>query len=178
MTLPSAPEGILAELDGVFAHFDPGVLERLAQGVDSAQRLVCAGRGRSGLVAAALAVRLVHLGVDAHVAGEATQPAVRRGDLLIGISRTGRTAITVHQAERARAAGAAVAAITARDDGPLPALADDVVVLPVTAVASRQHAGSLFEQAAMIAADSLCVALQRARGLTDDDLSSRHDNLQ
>jgi 6-phospho-3-hexuloisomerase len=174
----SAPQRILAELDSVFARSELGRLDELAQRVDGARRLVCAGQGRSGLVAAALAVRLVHLGFEAHVAGAATQPAIGGGDLIIGISRTGRTAITLHQAQRALAAGASIAAITGRDDGPLPALADVVVVLPVAAVDSSQHAGSLFEQAALIAADSLTAALQRARGLTDADLAARHDNLQ
>lgn len=172
----TAPQRILAELDGVFAGFRGEPLDELAGQVGRARRVVCAGQGRSGLVAAALAVRLVHLGVAAHVAGEATQPAIGGGDLLIAVSRSGGTAVTVYQAERARATGAGVAAISARGDGPLPALADVVAILPE--VDSLQHGGSLFEQAALIAVDSLCGALQRARGLADADLAARHDNLQ
>ena len=89
---------------------------------------------------------------------------------------SGTTAITLHQAERARAAGAAVTAVIARPGSPLEAVADPVVILPATD--TRQHGGSLFEQAALIAADAVAGALQAARGLSDADLAARHDNLQ
>jgi 6-phospho-3-hexuloisomerase len=170
------PAAILAELQAVFARLDDAPLRALAAAVERAAVVVCAGQGRSGLVAAAFAVRLGHLGVDARVAGEASQPAVGRGDLVIALSRSGATAITLHQAKRARAAGAAVAAVTARRSSPLNACADPVVLLDATD--SRQHAGSLFEQAALIAADAVAGALQTARGLSDADLAARHDNLQ
>src|SRR5919109_4098614 len=112
------PAGILDELQAVFARLDEEPLRALAVAVDRAARVVCAGQGRSGLVAAAFAVRLGHLGVDAYVAGEPSQPPVGRGDLLVAFSRSGATVVTCHQAERARAAGAGVAVITARADGP------------------------------------------------------------
>ena len=172
----SGPARILGELEGVFARLGPAPLEALARRIDAASRVVCAGQGRSGLVAAAFAVRLGHLGVDAYVAGEPSQPPVGRGDLLVAFSRSGATVVTCHQAERARAAGAGVAVITARADGPLAVDADPLVVLP--AAESRQHAGSLFEQAALIATDALAAAVQASRGLSDDALAARHDNLQ
>jgi 6-phospho-3-hexuloisomerase len=170
------PARILAELERVFACLEPAPLDALARRIDTARRIVCAGQGRSGLIAAAFAVRLGHLGVDAHVAGEPSQPPVGPGDLLIAFSRSGETSVTRHQAERALTAGAGVAVITARDDGALARGADPLVVLP--AVESRQHAGSLFEQAALIACDALAATLQAARGLSDDALAARHDNLQ
>jgi 6-phospho-3-hexuloisomerase len=170
------PAVILDELQAVFAQLEEAPLRALAGAVDRAARVVCAGQGRSGLVAAAFAVRLGHLGVDARVAGEASQPAVGRGDLLIALSRGGATAITLHRAERARNAGAVVAAVTARTGSPLEAGADLAVILPATD--SLQYGGSLFEQAALIVADAVAGALQAARGLSDADLAARHDNLQ
>jgi 6-phospho-3-hexuloisomerase len=170
------PHLILAELSGVFAHLGPGEIDELARRIPRAGRVVCAGQGRSGLVAAALAVRLLHLGADAHVAGEATCPAVGASDLLIALSRSGTTAITVHQARRAREAGARVAAITVHADSPLADLANLTIAVPEST--SRQHAGSLFEQAALVIADSLSVTLQTATEQDDAMLSARHDNLQ
>ena len=170
------PQLILAELSGVFAHVGLGEIDELARCIPRAGRVVCAGQGRSGLVAAALAVRLVHLGTDAHLAGEATCPAIGASDLLIALSRSGTTAITVHQASRARAAGARVAAITVHADSPLADLADLTIAVPE--LTSRQHAGSLFEQTALVIADSLSVTLQTATGQDDATLSARHDNLQ
>lgn len=173
---PHGPQLILAELSAVFTRVDPGEIDELARGIARDGRVVCAGQGRSGLVAAALAVRLLHLGADAHVAGEATCPAIGEPDLLIAVSRSGTTAVTVHQARRARDADARVAAITVHADSPLADLADLTIVVPDST--SRQHAGSLFEQAALVIADSVSATLQTITGQDDATLSSRHDNLQ
>jgi 6-phospho-3-hexuloisomerase len=166
----------VAELEEVFGAVEATTLDALARRIEAAGRVVCAGQGRSGLIAAAFAVRLGHLGVDVHVAGEPSQPAVGPGDLLIAFSRSGRTGVTRHQAQRAVAAGAGVAVITARGDRALAAAADPVVVLPTAD--SRQHAASLFEQAALIATDAVAAELQMMRGLCDEALAARHDNLQ
>jgi 6-phospho-3-hexuloisomerase len=173
---PHGPQLILAELTGVFARVQPGQIDELARSIRRAGRVVCAGQGRSGLVAAALAVRLLHLGADAHVAGEATCPAIGEPDLLIALSRSGTTGVTVHQARRARAARAQVAVITVHPDSPLGDLAELTIAVPDST--SRQHAGSLFEQAALVIADSVSATLQTVTGQDDATLSSRHDNLQ
>jgi len=169
---------ILAELSAVFAHLDVRPLGELAQMVLDARRVVCTGQGRSGLIASALAVRLVHLGRDAHVAGEATVPALGCGDLLIAFSKSGTTATTAHQVVRAQHTGARVAVITGRTGADLAELAELALVLPDLDAPSRQHAGSLFEQASLVLSDSLCGVLQHALGLSDRDLDARHDNLQ
>src|SRR5919108_4888141 len=83
------PAGILDELQAVFARLDEEPLRALAVAVDRAARVVCAGQGRSGLVAAAFAVRLGHLGLDARVAGEAPQPPGGRGGPLVPPPRRG-----------------------------------------------------------------------------------------
>lgn len=170
------PAEILDELGSVLGSVEDTSLDALADVIGRASRVVCAGQGRSGLIAAALAVRLGHLGVDARVAGEASQPPVGPGDLLVAFSRSGATAVTLHQVARARRAGAAVAAITMKRASPLDLGANVCVIVPETT--SRQHGGSLFEQTALVLADAVAAALQSSRGLSHDDLSARHDNLQ
>ena len=172
----ATPEAILAELTAVFERADAGQLGALAAAVDRAERVFLAGQGRSGLIAAAVAVRIGHLGWPAHVAGEATCPAIGPGDLLIAFSKNGTTEVTLHQARRAAAAGAEVAAITAAPGSPLAELASPAVILPVGE--SAQHAGSLFEQSALVLGDALCALLQASRGLDGAQLAARHDNLQ
>ena len=172
------PRLVVEELAALFEHYDPEPGELLAEAILGARRVLPAGQGRSGLVAAAFAVRLGHLGVETHLVGDVTAPAVGPGDLVVALSRSGHTAITLHQAQRAAAAGARVAAVGADAGSPLLRAADVPVVLPLAAVRSAQHAGSLFEQAALVVLDALCARLQATLGRTDAELAARHDNLQ
>lgn len=177
----SLPGTILGELDEVYERFDTAQLAALAQAVLDAPRVFVSGQGRSGLIAGALAMRLMHLGRDAHFVGEVTAPAVGRGDLFVALSASGTTRTTLHQAETAHGAGARVVAVTTNARSPLVALSAVRVWLPIgrpDGVPSRQHAGSLFEQAALVLADSLSGLLQEELGLSDAELDDRHDNLQ
>ncbi|AVH54882.1 MULTISPECIES: hypothetical protein [Streptomyces] len=70
---------ILAEIDGVIALVDDA-LESLAMTLRNAERIFVTGEGRSGLMAKAFAMRLMHLGLPVHVIGETTTPAVAQGD--------------------------------------------------------------------------------------------------
>ena len=60
------------------------------------------GAGRSGLVAKAFAMRLMHLGFTAYVVGETITPAMRPKDLLVIFSGSGRTKTIADIAETAR----------------------------------------------------------------------------
>ena len=48
----------------------------------TAKRVYVAGAGRSGLIARAFAMRLMHLGMEAYVVGETITPAMHTGDIL------------------------------------------------------------------------------------------------
>ncbi len=75
--------GALQELGGVFDRMAPEALEALVRELAQARRIVVAGAGRERLQVMGLAMRLYHLGLDAHVAGEMTCPPVGPGDLLL-----------------------------------------------------------------------------------------------
>src|SRR6478609_5532890 len=51
--------------------------------ITSARRIFVIGNGRSGLTIQMAAMRLMHLGLRVHMAGEVTAPALVEGDLLI-----------------------------------------------------------------------------------------------
>jgi 6-phospho-3-hexuloisomerase len=139
---------------------------------DRARRWFCAGQGRSGLVAQMVAMRLMHLGFDAHAVGEATAPALGDGDGLLAVSGSGETPMTLHVAGLARGFGARVLAVTTRGDSSLARLADAVVEIPTTGTV--QFGGSLFEQCALLALDALAVDL----GGDHVEMAARHTNLQ
>ena len=106
-------------------------------------------------------MRLMHLGLTVHVAGDTTTPAISSGDLLLVASGSGTTSGVVKAAETAAKAGARVAAFTTNPDSPLAALADAVVVIPAAqktdhgSSVSRQYSGSLFEQVLFLATEAV-----------------------
>ena len=103
---------VLGEIDQAAHRVDEAALRRLADAVMAAPRVFVAGEGRSGFIAKAFAMRLMHLGVPVHVIGETTTPSVGAGDLLVGVSGSGTTTGTVRAADAAVSAGAHVHAVT------------------------------------------------------------------
>ena len=89
----------------------------------NAPRIFVTGAGRSGLALRMAAMRLMHLGLTVHVAGEVTTPAIASGDLLIAASGSGTTAGVVLAAATAAKVGAHILAITTAPDPPLANLA-------------------------------------------------------
>jgi 6-phospho-3-hexuloisomerase len=130
------------------------------------------------------AMRLMHLGLVVHVAGEVTTPAIGPGDLLLVASGSGTTAGPVHAAEVAVKAGAQVLALTASPGSNLATLAQGVVVIPAAAKQNRrgaiseQYAGALFEQSTLLIMDAMFQAMWRESGASAEELWKRHANLE
>lgn len=159
-------------------------LDALADAISTAERVFVLGAGRSGIALRMTAMRFMHLGLDVHVVGETTAPAIRAGDLLLTASGSGTTESVVRAARTASDVGARVAAITAAPASVLGEIADVTVVVPAaqkldrSAVASEQYAGSLFEQVVVTLGDGLFHALWRRSGSSADELWPRHANLE
>ncbi|WP_144661835.1 6-phospho-3-hexuloisomerase [Paenarthrobacter nicotinovorans] len=175
---------ILDELSRVASGLDYGQLARLAEEVSAAERVFLAGAGRSGLVLRMAAMRLMHLGLTVHVAGDTTTPAITEGDVLVVASGSGTTSSVVKAAETALAAGAGVAAVTTNPSSALAALADALVVIPAAqktdhgSAVSRQYSGSLFEQSLFLVTESVFQALWEATAEPAEKLWLRHANLE
>lgn len=159
-------------------------LDRLADLLHDADRVFVAGAGRSGLALRMTAMRLMHLGLDVHVVGETTTPAITAGDVLLTASGSGTTESIVRAAQQASAQGAGVGVITTAEVSPLADNADVRVLVPAaqkldrSAESSAQYAGSLFEQAVVVIGDGLFHALWQRQGSSADDLWPRHANLE
>lgn len=149
-----------------------------------ADRVFVVGAGRSGLALRMTAMRLMHLGLEVHVVGDVTTPAIAAGDVLLTASGSGTTGAIVRAAESAAEAGARIAAITTAADSPLADLATAVVVVPAadkldrSGTASAQYAGGLFEQLVVVLGDALFHTLWKRSGASADDLWPRHANLE
>lgn len=161
-----------------------GQLDAFADLVDDAERVFVHGAGRSGLALRMTAMRLMHLGLEVHVVGEVTTPAIAEGDVLLTASGSGTTSGIVAAARTAVDAGARVAAITTAADSPLADLAEAALVVPAadkqdrSGTASAQYAGGLFEQTVVLLGDAVFHALWKRSGADADELWPRHANLE
>ena len=145
-------------------------------------RIFVYGAGRSGLVAKAFAIRLVHLGFQTFVIGETISAPVTRGDLVIIVSGSGETIPAVMTAEIAHKIGAKVVSITAKKRSEIAKFAD--VTLFISSSCSEEERkkyaplGTLFEASVWILLDGLIADLMDSKNETEEDMRSRHATLQ
>jgi 6-phospho-3-hexuloisomerase len=175
---------ILKELDSTLSAVNEAEVSVAQRMILSAKRVFVTGAGRSGLALRMAAMRLMHLGLTVHVAGEITAPAIAQGDLLIVASGSGTTAGAVHAAEVARKVGADVLALTTAPESKLGVLAQGLVVIPAATkqdhggARSEQYAGALFEQSVLLLTDAMFQRMWRERGESAEELWKRHANLE
>jgi 6-phospho-3-hexuloisomerase len=183
-TLPQAIDLVLEENRKVLGQIDHVSVEQLAEAILGAKRIFVVGEGRSGLAVRMLAMRLMHLGCSVHVQGETTTPALRKGDLIIALSGSGSTGMVSMAAGVAKGIGARVIAITTQTSSPLAAIADLVIQIQASAKQdqsgrqSKQFAGSLFEQAAILLFDALFYVLSGRLEKDAQTLWQQHTNLE
>lgn len=176
---------ILQEIDSVLAQVGECVMKDVAERLATAPRIFVSGAGRSGLLARMFAMRLAQMGCTVFVAGDATTPAIRAGDLLVAISGSGRTATTLALADRALACEAALLLITYSPQSPLAERAAAVLHLPVPTdpdrhggVAGQQLLGTRFDQCVMLGLDRLAALVAHCRGVTGETMQKNHANLE
>lgn len=174
-------DAILQEVHSALSSVDPALVDGLAEDVTGARRIFFAGAGRSRLMLSAMAMRLMHIGLTAHVVGEVTAPAIAAGDLLVVASGSGRTPTIVTVAAKAKEAGARVALITMDALSSLANCSDRCITLSQAAMcASVQVGAAVFEQATMILGDALVCMVAHRLGIADVNgvMRQRHSNLE
>lgn len=82
---------IVNEIEGAAALPDAPALAAAVELTANARRVFVHGAGRSGLALQMTAMRLMHVGLQVHVVGETTTPAIGEGDLLLTASGSGTT---------------------------------------------------------------------------------------
>ena len=178
-------ELVLGELRASLAAIRAEEVEQLLEAVHKARRVFFVGVGRALFSLQAIAKRWAHLGIDVHIVGEVTEPAITENDLLIAGSGSGNTMLPVGIAKKAKAIGATVAYIGSNPDSPLRASADFMVRIPVRTrfeledeIVSRQPLASLFEQSLLLLGDIVAKMLIDRQGLDMAGLWQYHANLE
>src|SRR5204862_1386213 len=123
------------EVGEVLDRIPAGTAEDLCEEIERAARIACYGVGREGLMTRALCMRLMHLGLDAHVVGDMTTPPLGDGDLLLTSAGPGRFSTVLALLGVARDAEARTLVVTAQPDGEAPRQADVVIELPAQTMA-------------------------------------------
>lgn len=190
----------LADADRVAARLDVGAFESFARAIAAAKRIALHGLGREGLQMKGLAMRLHHLGLDAHVVGDMTLPPIGAGDLFLASAGPGDFATIAALADIARKAGAKVAIVTAQPGSNLARAADHVLHIPAQTMADNLGAddlgaddlgaddrsadasvlpmGSLFELSMMLVFELLVLRLRDMLGESAESMRARHTNLE
>lgn len=169
-------------------------IRMLIEAYRNERKVVVVGVGRSGLVARAFAMRLMHLGFKAFVLGETITPSIGENDLLIAISGSGTTSLVVAAADAAKMMKSKVIAVTSFRDSPLAKLSDLVVKVPGRTKVARMGdyfarqvlgiheplapLGTLFEDTVIVMLDSVIAELMYRLGKTEEDLRRMHANVE
>ncbi|HOX35460.1 MAG TPA: 6-phospho-3-hexuloisomerase [Methanoregulaceae archaeon] len=161
-----------------------------------ARRVFVMGAGRSGLVAKAFAMRLMHLGMHAYVVGETITPALNADDLMVVFSGSGKTKTIADIADTAHAIGAHICLITSNADSRIGKIATCNVIIPSFRDDVRDDAaefeirqmlgdhksfaplGTLFETTSMVFADAAISRLMEITKTDETALKGRHANIE
>jgi 6-phospho-3-hexuloisomerase len=175
----------LAELAAVMAGLPADAADPLIAAVARARRIALYGAGREGLAIKGFAMRLFHLGLDAHMVADMTTPPIGRGDLLIVTSGQGSLPTGEVLIDIAKAAGATAAVVTATPGGPTSRKADVLAIIPAQTMANDQGSGasllpmgSLFEFAETLFFELVILKLRDNLGETAASMRARHTNLE
>ena len=181
----------MTRADHLFDELRPGLsdtvlgqIPKLVRVLAEASRIVCYGVGREGLMMKALAMRLYHLGCDAHVVGDMTAPPVGAGDALFVSAGPGAFSTVAALVNTAQDAGATVICITAEPDGLVPTKADLSICLPAQTMATDAQArsvlpmGSLYEVLMFLFIEFVVLDLRDHLQVSPKAMRDNHTNLE
>ncbi len=174
------------EIRSVLARVSAEEMDRLAEAIRAARSVFVAGAGRSGLAMRGFAMRLMHMGITAHVVGDVTTPALQPGDLLVIGSGSGSTSSLIAVAAQAARRGGKTALLTIDPESPLARTSAVVVRVPAPSpksaakesVSSRQPMATLFEQSLGVLLDSCIMLLMQLADVNEQEMFQRHANLE
>ncbi len=177
---------ILEEIKDTLARIPDKKSDELIELISSSKRLFIAGAGRTGLMMKAFAIRLMQMGIKAHVVGETTTPAIKASDMLFIGSGSGETESLIVMAGKAKEIGAKIALVSMSVDSTLGKIVDTVVEIPAKGSKSdinslsdsAQPMCNLFEQSLLIYLDFLSMSLMDYKKIDRKILYENHANLE
>jgi 6-phospho-3-hexuloisomerase len=194
MILNEAIDEIIDNIQEVSSEVDSESIMQMLDMLIDAKNVFIIGLGRSGLVARAFAMRLMHLGISVYVVGETITPAINPDDCLLAISGSGETSFIISTAKTSKNRNAKIIAVTSYDDSTLGKLSDLIIhIKGRTKIDSEKDyikrqingrhqplapLGTLFEVSTLIFLEGVIAELMNKMGKTEADLKARHTVLE
>jgi len=186
---------IVVNLNDIIGRLDREAIKATIQKILEGDKIFVMGAGRSGLVAKAFAMRLMHLGFSAYVVGETTTPAVQPQDVVIAISGSGETHSIADLGKIVKDIGSTLITVTSKKESTLGRISDIAMILPSKTKNDLDEGGYLernmrgdyknlpplgtsFEITSLIFLDSIIAQLIRLTGASEAELKSRHTNIE
>jgi len=191
--LLSSMELISEHIHGVAVELEVENIKKMLANILEANCIFVMGAGRSGLVAKAFAMRLMHLGLRVYVVGESTTPAVRNTDVVVAISGSGETRSIADLGKIAKDIGSTLITVTSNRESTLGKLSDTVALISGRTKEDaggylERHMrgeyshltplGTSFEITALVFLDAIIAELISITGASEADLKSRHTILE
>lgn len=170
-------------------HFMNIILEASNKRVTSKREttIFLAGAGRSGFVAKSFAMRLMHLGFYVYVFNESILPSVRDGDIIIIISKSGKSNSITQIVEDSQMDDVKLLTVCGDAQSDLAQKADAKIIIESLKQKSVSLddekslelilMGSGFEISALVLLDALVTQLMAKLNLCEQDLKDYHDVL-
>jgi 6-phospho-3-hexuloisomerase len=194
MMIHTRMEKLAQKIEEQLRAIDQKSIDQFVESLINAKRIFIVGAGRSGLVAKAFGMRLMHLGFTVYVVGEVITPAINKDDLLIIVSGSGQTLSPIVAARIAKEKGVKIVSITSNPDSDIGKISEVVVQIkgrrPEDAkrdYEARQllgnhepltPLGTLFELSAMVFLDSVIDELMLRYKKSEDELRKLHADLE
>lgn len=185
MSLSDLGARAVTEVGDALARALPDQVSAMVPPILQARRIALYGVGREGLVIKALAMRLFHLGLDAHVIGDMTTPLIETGDLLIVSAGPGQFSTVAALVGQAKAAGARTLCVTAKPDGDVPQVVDTIIHLRAQTMANDQEGpasalpmGSLYEAVMFLFFEIIVLELREQKATSAADMRAFHTNME
>ena len=185
---------LLKHIERIIDEIDTFEADVFIDEIAKSKRIFTYGAGRSGLVAKAFAMRLMHLGKTVYIIGDIITPAITKEDCLVLISGSGETLSVINTAKVAKQIGSKILSITSYRNSTLAKLSDHVVIIKgrtkldgetdyfirqITGeYKSLAPLGTLFELATMIFLDAVIARLMDILKVTEEDMRSRHATIE
>jgi 6-phospho-3-hexuloisomerase len=186
---------IAVNLNEIVDRLDKEAIKAMVQKILESESVFLMGAGRSGLVAKAFAMRLMHLGFSVYVVGETTTPSVQPQDVVIAISGSGETRSIADLGKIVKDIGSTLITVTSKKESTLGIIADIAMILPSKTKNDLDAGGYLernmrgdfkkvpplgtsFEITSLIFLDSIIAQLIMLTGASEAELKSRHTNIE
>ncbi len=188
-------KAIIGNIVSAEEFLDEESIDKFENIIIESENVFVTGAGRSGLVAKAFAMRLMHLGLSSYVVGETISPAINEEDCIIAISGSGETNTIVSAVKIAKNRSSKVLVVTSYPESTLGQLADSCLLVKGRTkkevddenymkrqingnYTSLTPLGTAFELTTLVFLDAIVSELMEKMHQTESDLKARHTVLE